>query len=44
LQKKSETARCDTLQGRPCWLDGGIPPADGRRDPPPITFGTIDIW
>jgi len=35
-------ARNDTLQGRPCQLDGGIPPADGRRDPPPIAFGTID--
>jgi len=38
----SETARCDTLQGRPCQLDGGIPPADGRSDPPPITFAAID--
>jgi len=44
LQKSSETARCDTLQGRPCQLDGGIPPADGRTDPPPITFGTIDTF
>jgi len=42
LQKSSEAPRCNTLQGRPCQLDGGIPPADGRRDTPPITFGTID--
>jgi len=24
---------CDTLQVRPCKLDGGLLPADGRFDP-----------